>query len=101
MQPAQAAVDVNNADAAALQSIKGVGPGRAKSILEERQKNGLYKDAADLASRIKGISMKSVEKLQKEGLTVGHFNQVKAPSNANEPLSKPSSDVAHRASQSM
>ncbi len=67
---AYAAVNVNTANEAVLQSVKGIGPARAKAIVDERDKNGLYKDAADLASRIKGISTKSVEKLQQEGLSV-------------------------------
>jgi competence protein ComEA len=67
---ARAAVDVNTADEAALTSVKGVGPATARSIVEERNKRGPYKDAADLAERVSGIGPKSVAKLQDAGLTI-------------------------------
>lgn len=65
-----AAVNVNTANEETLVSIKGIGPVKAKAMVNERDKNGPYRDAADLASRVKGLSNKSIEKLQKEGLTV-------------------------------
>ncbi|MNT12312.1 Helix-hairpin-helix motif protein [compost metagenome] len=68
---AHAAVDVNTADEAALTSVKGVGPATARNIIEERNKRGPYKDAADLAERVSGIGLKSVAKLQEGGLTFG------------------------------
>ncbi|MCO8576352.1 helix-hairpin-helix domain-containing protein [Burkholderia multivorans] len=68
---AWAAVDVNSANEDALMGIKGIGPARAKAILEERGARGPFKDAADLASRVKGMGGHTVERLQKEGLTVG------------------------------
>ena len=67
---AHAAVDVNTADEAALTSVKGVGPATARHIVEERNKRGPYKDAADLAERVSGIGPKSVAKLQDAGLTI-------------------------------
>ena len=48
MAAAWAQVDVNKADAAALDSIRGLGPAKTKAILEERKK-GEFKDWADLA----------------------------------------------------
>ncbi|MBU9439264.1 helix-hairpin-helix domain-containing protein [Burkholderia multivorans] len=68
---AWAAVDVNSANEDALMGIKGIGPARAKAILDERGARGPFKDAADLASRVKGMGGHTVERLQKEGLTVG------------------------------
>jgi competence protein ComEA len=68
---AWAAVDVNSANEDALMGIKGIGPARAKAILDERGARGPFKDAADLASRVKGMGGHTVELLQKEGLTVG------------------------------
>lgn len=67
---AQAAVEVNDADLAQLETIPGLGPVHAKAIIEERKKNGPFKDAADLASRVKGIGPKSVARLQDKGQTV-------------------------------
>lgn len=65
-----AAVDVNTADEAALTSVKGVGPATARNIVDERNKRGPYKDAADLAERVSGIGPKSVAKLQDAGLAI-------------------------------
>ena len=49
---AMAAVEVNTADQAALDSVAGVGPATSKAILEERKKNGNFKDWADLEQRV-------------------------------------------------
>lgn len=68
---AHAAIDVNTADEAALTSVKGVGAATARNIIDERNKRGPYKDAADLAERVSGIGPKSVAKLQDAGLAIG------------------------------
>ncbi|CAH2773282.1 MAG: hypothetical protein PPHEINF_0505 [uncultured Paraburkholderia sp.] len=65
-----AAVEVNSADQAALESVKGIGPAHAKAIIEERTKNGPFKNADDLAARVKGIGNKSVVNLEAAGLTI-------------------------------
>ncbi|CAB3758269.1 hypothetical protein LMG29542_03276 [Paraburkholderia humisilvae] len=64
------AVEVNTADQAALESVKGIGPVHAKAIIDERTKNGPFKDADDLAARVKGIGPKSVKNLEAAGLTI-------------------------------
>ena len=66
---AAAAVDVNKANDAQLDAVKGIGPATSKSILAERKK-GQFKDWADFISRVKGIGDKKAETLSKEGLTV-------------------------------
>ncbi|HXZ09890.1 MAG TPA: helix-hairpin-helix domain-containing protein [Paraburkholderia sp.] len=66
-----AAVDVNTANEDALRGIKGIGPARAKAILDERNANGPFKDAADLGKRVKGMGGHTVERLEGEGLAVG------------------------------
>jgi len=65
-----AAVEVNSADQSALESVRGLGPSKAKAILAERKKNGPFKDSNDLHTRVKGIGEKTVERLMKNGLTV-------------------------------
>jgi competence protein ComEA len=65
-----AAVEVNSADQAALESVKGIGPAHAKAIIDEREKNGAFKNADDLAARVKGIGPKSVKNLESAGLTI-------------------------------
>lgn len=64
-----AQVDVNKADAAALDAVKGIGPVKSKAILEERKK-GDFKDWADFEKRVKGIGEKSAVKLSQAGLVV-------------------------------
>jgi len=68
---AWAAVDVNTANADALRGVKGIGPAKAKAILDERQAHGPFKDANDLSTRVKGMGGKTVQRLEAEGLTVG------------------------------
>jgi competence protein ComEA len=65
-----AAVEVNSADQATLETVKGIGPVHAKAIIDERTKNGPFKDADDLASRVKGLGTKSVTNLETAGLTI-------------------------------
>jgi competence protein ComEA len=64
-----AAVDVNKASAAELDSIKGVGPGISTKILDERKK-GEFKDWADLVDRVNGVGERNAAKFSAEGLTV-------------------------------
>jgi competence protein ComEA len=75
-----AAVDVNTANEDALRGIKGIGPARAKAILDERNAHGPYKDASDLGKRVKGMGGHTVERLQAEGLSVGPANAQAAQS---------------------
>jgi competence protein ComEA len=65
-----AAVDVNSADQAGLDSIAGIGPATSKAILAEREKNGNFKDWADLERRVKGVGSRNAVKLSAAGLTV-------------------------------
>ena len=67
---AMAAVDVNSASAADLDTIKGIGPKMAASILDERKKNGNFKDWNDFAARVKGVGAKNSVKFSEAGLTV-------------------------------
>ena len=62
-------VNVNTADAAALEQVKGIGPARAKAIIEYRNANGPFAKIEDL-TRVPGIGDKSVLQLR-EQLTVG------------------------------
>ena len=80
-----AAVDINSANADALRGIKGIGPAKAKSILDEREAHGPFKDASELSKRVKGMGGKTVERLQAEGLTIGPAakSAAAAPANAN------------------
>ena len=67
--PSAFAVNINSASAEILQNVKGIGPARAKAIVEERERNGAYVSAEDLSIRIRGIGEKTIEKMTESGLT--------------------------------
>ena len=67
---AWAVVEINTADQAALDGIAGIGPATSKAILEERKKNGNFKDWSDLEQRVRGIGEKNSVKLSAAGLVV-------------------------------
>lgn len=64
-----AAVEINKATAAELDSIKGIGPAMSSKILDERKK-GNFKDWGDFISRVKGVADATATKFSAEGLTV-------------------------------
>jgi competence protein ComEA len=74
-----AQVDVNKADAAALDSVKGVGPSMSKKIIDERTKNGDFKDWADFQKRVKGVGDKNAKKLSTAGLQVNGQSKEGSP----------------------
>ncbi|MFL6658864.1 MAG: ComEA family DNA-binding protein [Massilia sp.] len=79
---ASAQVEANKADAAALDSVKGIGPAMSKAILDERAK-GEFKDWADFEHRMKGVHDKRAMKLSAGGL------QVAGKSFDGAPMAKP------------
>ena len=64
-----AAVDVNQATPAQLDSIKGIGPGISGKIVDERKK-GNFKSWEDFIERVKGIGEGNAAKFSAAGLTV-------------------------------
>ncbi len=62
-----AAVDLNSADEATLDGIKGIGPVKAKAIADERKKNGPFKSLDDVQARVKGIGPATVAGWKKDG----------------------------------
>lgn len=66
---AWAAVDINTATQSELEAVKGIGPAKAKAIVEHRQKSGPFKSVDDL-DKVKGFGKAGVDKLRKD-LTVG------------------------------
>ncbi|MFE8703235.1 helix-hairpin-helix domain-containing protein [Cytobacillus sp. FJAT-54145] len=61
-------VNLNKATESELQTIPGIGPSKAKAIVDYREQNGSFKTIEDLKS-ISGIGDKTFEKL-KEHITV-------------------------------
>jgi competence protein ComEA len=64
-----AAVDVNKASVADLDSIKGIGPGTSAKVLKAREQ-AAFKDWSDLIQRVGGIGPKKAAQLSDNGLTV-------------------------------
>ena len=62
-------VEINSANEAELDSVKGLGPSSTERILKAREQ-GAFKDWADLMRRVKGIKPATAEKLSANGLTV-------------------------------
>ena len=65
-----AAIDINKATQADLESIKGIGPVISTKILDERKKGGPFKDWNDVLGRVKGIGEGNASKFSADGLTV-------------------------------
>ena len=66
--PTFAAVNINTATQSELEAVKGVGPSKAKAIIEYREANGNFKQVDDL-DNVKGFGKASVDKLR-EALSV-------------------------------
>ncbi|TYS36767.1 helix-hairpin-helix domain-containing protein [Bacillus pumilus] len=62
------AVNVNQADAAELQTINGIGPAKAEAIITYREEHGEFQQIEDLRN-ISGFGEKTIERLKSE-LTV-------------------------------
>ena len=61
--PGGGLVNINTADAAALDALPGVGPSTAQAIIEDREANGSFDSPEDLM-RVTGIGEKKFEKLR-------------------------------------
>ena len=85
-----AAVDVNKATVADLDSIKGIGPAISGKIIDERKK-GNFKDWNDFIERVKGIGDGNAAKLSTAGLTVNGSSFSGAPAAATKPATKTAS----------
>ena len=79
-------INVNTATQSELESIKGIGPSKAKTIIAERLDGGHFQDANDLQKRVRGIGMKSVEKMVDNGLSI------EAPGSFREPNGRTQKD---------
>lgn len=67
--PAFAAVNINTASQSELEAVKGLGPTKAKAIIEYREANGNFKHLDEL-DHVKGFGRASIDKLKGE-LSVG------------------------------
>jgi len=90
---AHAAVDVNTASVADLDSVKGIGPGTSSKIIEARQA-AKFKDWTDFTTRVKGIGEKRAEKLSGAGLTVNGEAFKTSSANSKKAMAKEPTPVA-------
>ena len=56
-------ISINTARLSELMNIKGIGEIKAKSIIEYREKNGLFKSIEDI-TKVKGIGSSTFEKIK-------------------------------------
>jgi competence protein ComEA len=63
------ALEINTANEAELDSVRGLGPASTARVLKARAQ-GEFKDWADLMQRVKGIKAATATRLSAAGLTV-------------------------------
>jgi competence ComEA-like helix-hairpin-helix protein len=93
-------VNVNSASQSELESIKGLGPSKARAIISEREDGGFYRDANDLQQRVRGIGMKSVTKMVDNGLTIESPSAYRESRNGSKASSRAQGEPTSRASRS-
>ena len=64
-----AAIDVNQASQAELETVKGIGPGLSAQIMKARQANS-FKNWDDLVDRVGGVGPGNAARFSQAGLTV-------------------------------
>lgn len=60
-----AAVNLNTATQAELEALQGIGPAKAKAIVEYREQNGLFASIDDL-EKVAGIGSATIKQLRDE-----------------------------------
>ncbi len=84
-----AAININTATQQQLESLNGIGPVKAKAIIDYRTKNGAFKSVDDL-KKVSGIGDKTLEKLRKDIAVSGASAAPAAvPAKAAAPAGKP------------
>ena len=72
-----AAVNINTASQAELESLQGIGPAKAKAIIEHREKSGTFASVDDLA-KVSGIGQGTIKQLR-DVITVEGEKATEAP----------------------
>ncbi|MBV8680623.1 MAG: helix-hairpin-helix domain-containing protein [Aquitalea sp.] len=89
---ALAAVNINTATQQQLESLNGIGPVKAKAILDYRTKNGPFKSVDDL-KKVSGIGDKTLEKLRKD-IAISGTTTAPATSPQSKTAAAPAKSVA-------
>jgi competence protein ComEA len=71
LNTAYADVNINTATQAELETLHGIGPAKAKAIIEYRKKKGPFKTPGDL-EKVRGIGPATMKRLRSE-ITVGEL----------------------------
>jgi competence protein ComEA len=90
-----AAVEVNTATSAELDSIKGIGPVKSALIMSERKK-APFKDWNDFVTRVKGVGTDSAATFSADGLTVNGTSykaSAKTDVKADKPVTEKAKDA--------
>ena len=82
-----AAININTASEAELQTLSGIGPSKAKAIVEYRKQNGNFKTTADIKN-VKGIGDGIFNKISAE-INVAGSSAKAAPKPATAAAAKP------------
>lgn len=72
-----AAVNINTASQSELESLQGIGPAKAKAIIEYREKNGSFASIDDLG-KVSGIGSGTIKQLH-DAITVEAEKSAEAP----------------------
>jgi competence protein ComEA len=89
---AQAAVEVNKANQAELETVKGIGPALSGKILDAR-KAGEFKSWTDLVDRVGGVGPGNAARFSQAGLTVNN-SAYNAPADKPAPARADKTDKA-------
>jgi competence protein ComEA len=73
-----AAVNINTASQVELEALHGIGPAKAKAIIDYRKKKGPFKTPGDL-EKVKGIGPATMKRLRPE-ITVGDIPKARKES---------------------
>ena len=88
--PVWAAVNINTATETELETLSGIGPSKAKAIVEYRKQNGSFKTVADIKN-VKGIGDGIYNKISAE-ISVSGASTKPTPKPATTPAAKPSAN---------
>lgn len=67
---AWAVLEVNQAPAHDLMSIKGIGPATSERIVQDREAHGAFRDWNDLIVRVRGVGPTTAQRFSDHGLRV-------------------------------
>ena len=87
-----AGVNINTATQAELESLDGIGPIKAQSIIDHRKKNGGFKSVDDL-KQVDGIGSATLENLRKNISITGPTAAIAPKANKTVKATKPAQNI--------